>query len=482
MMPSLWGWSPDGQSVFLNVYSEDPQNNKVILVRASDGNVRVLGSAEGMSGSIGQASMSPDGRFIAFVRRGGPGYMGAGVSLRTVDGWREAQLSPEGNFPIWTLDGKKVMFVSNRRGPTDLWAIPVAEGRPTGPAELVRENLQYPMPLTRDGELFYQTVTEARDLYTVEFDPGTGRPTSKTTKITHRYVNGGSAWSPDGKLLAYASLRDAKQPGEGDPAALVIRTMDTGAERVVAPKVVFDMNLSNPQWFPDNRSLLIQPGWGQQVGKLLKVDSETGDVQFLFPKTASVQSAGNWYDEGATLSPDGKTLYYHSSINREARRVRILRRELPDGEEKELKSLEAPVTHLSVSPDGRRLAFWMRPDAKDQNIRILTTMPTEGGDLTQVKIGNVFPWSSTAWSRDGKRIFFVGLAQPGADPKTTEACDIWSVPAEGGEPVPLGIDLRTTIWFFHLHPDGKRLVFYDESTKWGLWSLKNLPGVGKAPR
>jgi Tol biopolymer transport system component len=462
------------------VYSGDRKNDKVILARVSDGSVRVLGSAEGMSGSINQASMSPDGRFIAFVKAGGPGYMGNGISIRSVDGWRETPLSPEGNYPLWSPDGKKVLFVSNRRGPTDLWAIPVADGQPAGPPEMVRESIMYPANFTRDGELFNTAILEGRNLHTVEFDPRTGRPTSKARKITDRYMNVGAAWSPDGRLLAYASLRDGREPGMGDPAALVIRAVATGAERVVAPKVVFDMNLSNSQWFPDNRSLLIQPQWGQQGGKLLKVDSETGDVQLL-PTPPSLRQSGNWYGEGAALSPDGKALYY-AFVDRTAQQVRIFRREFPDGEEKELKSLKAGVTDLSVSPDGSRLAFWMRPDEKDRNVRILTTMPAEGGELTQVKTGNVSPWYSTAWSRDGKRIFFVGLAQPGASPKTTEECDIWSVPAEGGEPVPLGIDLHTTIWFFHLHPDGKRLVFYDESRKSELWLLKNLPGIGKASR
>jgi Tol biopolymer transport system component len=317
----------------------------------------------------------------------------------------------------------------------------------------------------------------------VEFDPRTGRPTSKATKITDRYVNAGSAWSPDGKLLAYASLRDGKEPGEGEPASLVIRTMATGNERVVTPRIMLEMNLSNPQWFPDGRSLLIQPLWGKQAGKLAKVDIENGDVQLLLNGASLGHTSGStWYDPGATLSPDGRMLYYTAGDSR-TQQVRIVRRELPDSEEKEVRSLKtARVPHISVSPDGGRLAFWLRPDERDQNHRILMTMPANGGEPSQVRTGSVFPLSSvTAWSGDGKRIFFVGPAKPGADPEAIQDCDIWSVPAEGGEPVPLKIGPHA-IMFFHLHPDGKRLVFYDEFSKGDLWSLKNVLGSAKASR
>lgn len=107
------------------------------------------------------------------------------------------------------------------------------------------------------------------------------------------------------------------------------------------------------------------------------------------------------------------------------------------------------------------------------------TMPASGGEPAPVNIGAVTPWGHfSAWSADGKRIFFVGATKLGDSWRNQES-DIWSVPAEGGEPVPLRTGLHT-IMFFHIHPDGKRIVFCDEYyPKSELWSLKNLPGIGK---
>jgi Tol biopolymer transport system component len=299
-------------------------------------------------------------------------------------------------------------------------------------------------------------------------DPQSGRATSKPIKLTHRYTNTGPVWSPDGKLLAYASIRDGMEPGSGDPASLVVRTMASGEERVVAPRVPLDMNLANPQWFPGGRALLIQPQWGPQGGKLAKVDIDTGGVELL-PAPRVWSNSGNWYDAGATLSPDGRTLYFPSAGG-EPGKVRIVRRELSSGDERELRTLNArrPV-HISVSPDGNHLAFWVDGT--------LMTMPSRGGEPVAVNTGAAARWAAfTSWSPDGKRIFFVGMAKPEERVRNQE-CDIFSVSVAGGEPVPLGLGLHT-IWFFHIHPDGKRIVFYDEFYPENeIWALKNLPGI-----
>jgi Tol biopolymer transport system component len=230
------------------------------------------------------------------------------------------------------------------------------------------------------------------------------------------------------------------------------------------------MNLSNPQWFPDNRSLLIQPQWGQHGGELAKVDVVTAEVEML-PPADLLKNSGNWYESGATLSPDGKTLYY-PSLGEQPGQTRIVRRDVSGGEEKVLRTVNTSRgVHVSVSPDGNRLAFWVD--------NTLMTMPANGGEPVEVKTGSAVRWGAiNSWSPDGKRIFFVGQARAG-EPVANQQCDIWSVPVEGGQPVPLGIGLHT-LWFFHIHPDGKRIVFYDEYYPPGeIWSLRNLPKAVK---
>jgi len=82
---------------------------------------------------------------------------------------------------------------------------------------------------------------------------------------------------------------------------------------------------------------------------------------------------------------------------------------------------------------------------------------------------------STVWSNDGRRLFFmIGTGE-------YRRADIYSIPAEGGEPQPLGIGLHD-LYFLSLHPDGKQIAFADEQFDNQLWVLKNLFGEAKASR
>ncbi|MEK7403651.1 MAG: hypothetical protein AAB225_00955 [Acidobacteriota bacterium] len=126
--------------------------------------------------------------------------------------------------------------------------------------------------------------------------------------------------------------------------------------------------------------------------------------------------------------------------------------------------LRVNASEPAVSPDGSRLAFWVKFAEKSTG---LMTLPANGGEPTQVKVGK-FDAFTMAWSRDGRRI--LGAME-----------DICSVPVEGGEPVCLEINLHT-IWSFDLHPDGKRLVFYDEVMRQDVWALKNVvAGANRSP-
>jgi dipeptidyl aminopeptidase/acylaminoacyl peptidase len=109
------------------------------------------------------------------------------------------------------------------------------------------------------------------------------------------------------------------------------------------------------------------------------------------------------------------------------------------------------------------------------------TIPARGGTPAEIRTGHNFTTDdqelktgqllarpdSAAWSPAG-RLFFV--TQP---PRGGQGDEIWSVPPEGGEAQPLGLT-RHKVWSLDVSPDGKRLVFFDDSSKVEMWVVKNL--------
>ena len=60
--------------------------------------------------------------------------------------------------------------------------------------------------------------------------------------------------------------------------------------------------------------------------------------------------------------------------------------------------------------------------------------------------------------------------------------DVYSIPAEGGEPRPLGIGPMHWLYVNSMHPDGKQFLLTDEDGGGQLWVLKNLFSEAKAKR
>jgi hypothetical protein len=215
-------------------------------------------------------------------------------------------------------------------------------GNPEGQPEVVRENLGRPLGVARNGDYYYGSALSISDLYVAEVDPQTGKLIAQPKQITDRYTSTSPAWSPDGEYLAYYSKRSAGAWNRGAPLSVVVRSMKTGQERAWS-KSELNLNWAKPQWFPDSRSLFIHPG----AGKMTQLDIQTGGTQFLF-KSEQVRPYGvqNGYRPGVVMAPDGRSFYYilHETKNKapstemklEAAQIRVIRRDLADGQEREL--------------------------------------------------------------------------------------------------------------------------------------------------
>ncbi|MBI2185700.1 MAG: PD40 domain-containing protein [Acidobacteria bacterium] len=462
-------WMPDGGQLL--VLREHPGRTwQIGSVTIQDGSFRGIKSLEWRKPNV--LSPSPDGRFIAYDVPEGEAGSPLDIFLLATDGSQEAVLRNPANdsFPLWSPDGSRLAFLSDRTGSNALWTVPIRDGRPNAPASLVRSNVgsMTPLGLTRSGTFYYYSSTGGlRNLYVTDLDSAqvTKTPVAMTERLVN--VNVGPTWSRDGEHLAYYSFRDSFDSNATRLTAaairlLVIRSRKTGEERTVPlpPRVAFSVSRccfwGGPKWFPDSRSVLIESGDAQGAGfGFYRLAIDTGNTELL----AHVPRGALFYD----LSPDGRTIFYTIGLDD---RVKLMRFDIETRRESELKNVSASVSDivsLAVSPDGLQLAMVLLGG-------IVEVMPAAGGQSREVfrpvdrELGTGWHRQALAWTRDQRFLLWVRGDK-----------SLWKVPTAGGRPEKVGIPMEN-IKNLAVHPDGRQFVFdaaTEEPTE-EIWALENF--------
>ena len=165
----LSAWSIDGRQLLASRSPKlDDPGAERILINIADGSQRVIGT-----GRMLEARFSPDGKYIAFTKRLGEGK-GSSIAIVSVDGGADVNLTEHAGHattPVWTRDGKEVLFLSNwrsgnsewRAGDFDMWSIHVAQGKPAGAAEFVKERVDRIVDITADADCYYRTGTFSQE-------------------------------------------------------------------------------------------------------------------------------------------------------------------------------------------------------------------------------------------------------------------------------------------------------------------------------
>jgi len=455
------GWSLDGAHVLVIVERRD-RTSQLALISVTDGSMRALKTLDWRWPS---AQFSPDGRYIVYDVPPKEDSPDRDIFVLATDGNRQTPLieHPSDDFVLdWAPDGNRILFASNRTGTFGAWSIPVADGKPQGPPELVKGDVGQLLPLgfTRKGAFYYGVNTGLEDVYVATLDLATGKILERPAPATQRFMgtNSAAAWSPDGRHLAYLSRRGASQRYAGS-RVLCIRSIETGQERELSPNLSEFFNVIRLRWSPDGRSLLASGIDNKGRNGLYRIEAQTGEVTPLV-QGVSRFAQGVW-------STDGKAIFYvHADANFENADIRV--RDLETGRERELfrpASRSQLLNNMALSPDGRWLAFGSGTGSWEAEV--LNVMPAAGGTprellKTNQDVEGVI--SAVEWTPDGSQLLF------------SRRGDLWRISAQGGQPQKLGLGVPTPHHgsSLSIHPDGRRIAFAAGERQSEVWVMENL--------
>ncbi len=465
-------WSPDGRWIATLLSREDGE--VLALVEAATGETRVLATLPGGVWPRG-AAFSPDGRFVAYERPPVSDPQGADdiYVAATADGSgvRLIDHPATDRMMDWSPDGRFVVFLSDRSGRQEAWAVGVDGNRPTGVpfrlnASLASGGIQ-PHGFTADGRLFYRAFSGERETWVVDFDPDTGRLETPSLPVSTAVAgaNHGPAWSPDGSVLAFLRRWDADMK-------LVLRNLATGGEREL------EIN-------PDGVGVRVSRGtlrWAPDGSRIVFVGNDPQGrrgLHFLNVATGRTETALLAGEDGAgglrwpMFSPDGRSIYYL----REEPGFHIVRWDLASGERSVLYSAPSDdardfIAMLEVSPDGRRLAFVLSASTHRLG-QELYVMSSDGGEPVRLfAVESPAEVGLQAFTADSAYVLFTRET-------IGRVTELWRVPVAGGAAE--RIETGLSPFLARVHPDGRQLAVDTQTTYAELWAVENLLGTIGVP-
>ena len=192
-------------------------------------------------------------------------------------------------LPVWSRDGRRILFASNRGGDWDIYSQP-ADGSRAAEVLLERPSDQFPYSFAADGTLLFTEIgpRTGRDLWTLS-------PDGKASPVRVTGFNEYAAqFSPDGsRWIAYAS-------DESGRSEIYVQSYPGGEQRIP----VSTGSGMRPMWSPDGRELFFVTG-DAVVSVAMQPNGTFGAPR---PLTDRSNFLINDRFQSFSVSPDGKRI------------------------------------------------------------------------------------------------------------------------------------------------------------------------------
>lgn len=428
------------------------------------------------SGRVGGATISPDGKFVAYIEN----YpAGAGtVRVKQLATNSEVQLLPPGERVFggtaFSMDGEFVYYtVYDKSDPKGaLCRVPVLGG----PATRLLGDFDSMFSFSPDGERVtffrWDPDQKRRHLMIAALD-GSTEHSLLTLDHGEAYFSGSPAWSPDGKLIVFGKTTESTRQNLSSFVSLFAADVNSGEIRQITTEQWVEIGKTN--WTYDGNGLVfvaLRPRVGNQVyyltyasGQVSRVTNDlltygnygmgvtadsialASDIWESSAQIWSIDAGGDAArierlttgknDGGAGLVSlaDGRIVY----VSRAGDDVDLWTMRDDGSEAKPLTADSYYESGLSATADGRYLVF-ASDRAGDSHI-FRTDM--DGSNLKQLTSGKRFDTAPDC-SPDGRWVVYASYGD--------NARTLWRIPIAGGETTQL-TDYESDAPTFS--PDGK---------------------------
>jgi len=305
-----------------------------------------------------KSAISPDGKSVAFSYKGDLWVVG-------VDGGRALQITSNPAYdsdPVWTPDGRQIVFSSTREGSKDVWRTSAEGGKPVRLTNY--PGSEVPKAVRADGSVVFVANLQPdllwggfpgdAQVYTV--GPDGGRP-QLLSSVTMSELS----VRPDGAIL-YEDYKGYEDPFRKHHTSSVTRDVwlwQDGAFRQLSDYKGEDRQ---PVWAADGRTFYYLSERDGKTVNLYRssVDRPSESVQLTFAEKDPVRYI--------SVSADGTLLYSQNGelyTLREGQQPRKLALTVArDENERDMvkSSYTGGATAMAVSPEGKEIAVVIRGD------------------------------------------------------------------------------------------------------------------------
>jgi tricorn protease len=408
-------WVPGGSSIFFTS-ARDTTESELYEISIDGGMPRRI-----IADDAYNASVSPDGCWIAFVRGHTPwwrkhykGSASRDIWLRAYDGgpsYHIVSYAGDDDRPMWGSDGKTLFFMSERDDAVmNIWKLildlPDDDGEPrvAGPASQVTFH-------DHDG-VQAAGISDDGTLIVYEWDAGVWKLATSggEPELVEIFAPTDIRWNEDLRLtLSSGVTKYALSPDESQ-LALVVRGEvfvcpfddgDTGTAMRITETAARERELA---WMPDGETLLFTSdrSGNYDIFAVRSTDEEEELLSKSLRRETVRLTDSPEDDERPMVSPDGRTIAYLHGDD-------YLWAMEPDGSDRRELLPDAEILHADWSPDSKWIALSRTTLAHREDIFVL---PVGGGDvhnITEHPNDDFQP----QWTDDGKRLCFASRTDNG---------------------------------------------------------------------